>query len=241
MAEFCLQCAQEHFGKEVGSDFYGIAPPGYLATVLCEGCGPIQVNHLGACVSTDCIHQHGLYRNLEHGEFILPGDEYARGLAPGEPLTDKSVVEWVTFTKKNIDTFEKATGKRLAYNQGDLITRRKLVKDPSASDFLRDKMECYKLAQQNKFTDAALKSPGREYPGGFNILEITRGIIRISQQQMTSDKTEEAVSKAVLEACATYLATSIGMMQLRGLSVRETLIDLIAQSLSFENHESNGD
>jgi hypothetical protein len=27
--------------------------------VLCEGCGPIQVDNDGRCLSVDCDHQHG--------------------------------------------------------------------------------------------------------------------------------------------------------------------------------------
>ena len=58
MADFCTQCSVEHFGKDHG-DFEGISTEsdtkkGLFANVLCEGCGRIQVDHTGRCVSEDC-------------------------------------------------------------------------------------------------------------------------------------------------------------------------------------------
>ena len=58
MADFCTQCSVEHFGKDHG-DFEGISTEsdtkkGLFANVLCEGCGAIQVDHTGRCVSEDC-------------------------------------------------------------------------------------------------------------------------------------------------------------------------------------------
>lgn len=55
MADFCLQCANEMFGTEddpVKSDFHKLLSEaehkeGYALPVLCEGCGPIYVDHLG--------------------------------------------------------------------------------------------------------------------------------------------------------------------------------------------------
>lgn len=52
MAEFCVECAKEMWGKEIDSDFNGILSEnefkkGQLLSVLCEGCGYIYVNHLG--------------------------------------------------------------------------------------------------------------------------------------------------------------------------------------------------
>lgn len=56
MAEFCKQCAN-YWGSE--PDFVGFTTEeewekGYAKVVLCEGCGPIQVNPAGECVSEDC-------------------------------------------------------------------------------------------------------------------------------------------------------------------------------------------
>lgn len=56
MADYCKQCA-EYWGFE--PDFKGATTTemwkkGYAAVVLCEGCGAIQVDPEGSCVSTDC-------------------------------------------------------------------------------------------------------------------------------------------------------------------------------------------
>ena len=53
MAAFCQQCANE-FGEP--GDFEGCAP---FEVVLCEGCGAIQVNEQGECISPDCLKRHG--------------------------------------------------------------------------------------------------------------------------------------------------------------------------------------
>jgi len=64
MADFCLQCALDMWGDQIENDFIGISTKedtekGLYAVVLCEGCGPCQVDHTGKCVSKDCIHEHG--------------------------------------------------------------------------------------------------------------------------------------------------------------------------------------
>jgi hypothetical protein len=64
MADFCAQCAEDLFGDGHSSDFAGLSTAqetaaGLYHVVLCEGCGPIQVDHTGRCVSIDCIEQHG--------------------------------------------------------------------------------------------------------------------------------------------------------------------------------------
>ena len=61
MAEFCLQCA-EKFGFP--NDFEGLTSAeewskGRAAIVLCEECGPIQVDPDGRCV-VDCRLHHGI-------------------------------------------------------------------------------------------------------------------------------------------------------------------------------------
>lgn len=61
MAEFCKQCAAA-MGFE--PDFVGASTAedtanGLFVVVLCEGCGPIQVDHTGKCISTDCLEKHG--------------------------------------------------------------------------------------------------------------------------------------------------------------------------------------
>ena len=56
MAEFCRQCAET---LKVPVDFSGLSTPadteaGVYPFALCEGCGYIQVDHEGRCVSPDC-------------------------------------------------------------------------------------------------------------------------------------------------------------------------------------------
>lgn len=79
MAEFCKQCAEE-----IGftSDFINIkgAKKGLYHTVLCEGCGPCQVNSQGECISSDCMAE---------GHNV--------------PL-DTNVSYWIDIDMKNFDT-----------------------------------------------------------------------------------------------------------------------------------------
>jgi hypothetical protein len=57
MAEFCNQCAKE-MGLPPG-DFAGITEledylKGFACIVVCEGCGDIDVDPAGNCVTFDC-------------------------------------------------------------------------------------------------------------------------------------------------------------------------------------------
>ena len=66
MADFCRQCSVQLFGEDFG-DLAGITKAeqeaeGLYALALCEGCGPIQVDHAGDCVSKDCLCKHGVGR-----------------------------------------------------------------------------------------------------------------------------------------------------------------------------------
>ena len=59
MAEFCRQCSMEMFGTDFG-DFFDMSTEedtkeGTFPLVVCEGCGVVQVNHLGECISVDCL------------------------------------------------------------------------------------------------------------------------------------------------------------------------------------------
>ncbi len=47
MADFCGQCMKEKFGEGIPSDFEGEAPEGETVSVICEGCGFIEVDHTG--------------------------------------------------------------------------------------------------------------------------------------------------------------------------------------------------
>lgn len=62
MADYCMQCSGQLFGGPT-NDLSGLSTPentmdGLFPIVLCEGCGTIQVDHTGRCVSPDCL-EHG--------------------------------------------------------------------------------------------------------------------------------------------------------------------------------------
>lgn len=63
MADFCMQCSLDSFGKDYG-DLKGLSTKEdtennlYVITI-CEGCGVIQVDHKGRCISKDCFEKHG--------------------------------------------------------------------------------------------------------------------------------------------------------------------------------------
>lgn len=64
MASFCKQCSIETWGFD-DRDFAGISSEedtkkGLYALVLCEGCGPTQVDHTGTCICQDCYEKHGV-------------------------------------------------------------------------------------------------------------------------------------------------------------------------------------
>ena len=62
MADFCSYCSIQLFGKD-RRDLAGITTEGnwksdYAAWVLCEGCGPTQVDPDGNCVGGNCLINH---------------------------------------------------------------------------------------------------------------------------------------------------------------------------------------
>lgn len=62
MAEFCNQCSKELF--DMPGDFVGLTKvtdwaEGKAVIVLCEGCGAIQVDPNGDCISQNCLRNHG--------------------------------------------------------------------------------------------------------------------------------------------------------------------------------------
>lgn len=62
MADFCNQCLDE-LGLPRG-DLAGITSPadwaeGRAVRVICEGCGFVQVDPDGNCVTVDCLRKHG--------------------------------------------------------------------------------------------------------------------------------------------------------------------------------------
>lgn len=59
MASYCKQCSEELFGKDF-EDFKGLTTKEHTdqdmaALALCEGCGYIQVDTEGNCISEDCL------------------------------------------------------------------------------------------------------------------------------------------------------------------------------------------
>jgi len=63
MSDYCLQCSTRIFGEDF-KELAGITTLEEWAQeraciVLCEGCGPIQVDPEGRCVSSDCFCGHG--------------------------------------------------------------------------------------------------------------------------------------------------------------------------------------
>ena len=61
MADFCKQCSETLFGKDFG-DLKGLSTEdtknNLFPVVICEGCGSIQVDHEGRCISTGCYENH---------------------------------------------------------------------------------------------------------------------------------------------------------------------------------------
>lgn len=64
MADFCAQCTVKYLGlPPEKNDFVGVTDEvawklGMAAVVLCEGCGPCQVDPQGRCISEDCSEFH---------------------------------------------------------------------------------------------------------------------------------------------------------------------------------------
>lgn len=61
MADFCMQCSIATFGDDIG-DLAGLSnnaddAVGNYPVVLCEGCGSIQVDSKGRCMSRDCLEK----------------------------------------------------------------------------------------------------------------------------------------------------------------------------------------
>lgn len=59
MADFCAACSEEIFDKDF-KELAGISTEqdtkeGRYAEVICEGCGFIQVDHAGVCVTKGCL------------------------------------------------------------------------------------------------------------------------------------------------------------------------------------------
>ena len=63
MADFCKQCSIEIFDQDfkelAGLTSLEAEAEDRFCVVICEGCGRIQVDSSGSCVSTDCLKHHG--------------------------------------------------------------------------------------------------------------------------------------------------------------------------------------
>jgi hypothetical protein len=62
MADFCKDCSFRHFGDDY-RDLAGLSTPEDTAnklycSVICEGCGFIQVDHEGVCITNKCLVDH---------------------------------------------------------------------------------------------------------------------------------------------------------------------------------------
>lgn len=61
MADFCKKCSEKMFGEDF-KELAGISTEQndkdeLYASVICEGCGFIQVNSKGECISEDCLEK----------------------------------------------------------------------------------------------------------------------------------------------------------------------------------------
>lgn len=62
MADFCKQCSMDTFQEDF-RELAGLSTPAdtairLYASAICEGCGYVQVDHEGICVSPDCLVDH---------------------------------------------------------------------------------------------------------------------------------------------------------------------------------------
>jgi len=71
MAEFCAQCSESIFGVP-GDDMVGLVTEhefskGILGAGICEGCGPIMVDHMGNCfgIPGGSCEKPGHYKGIQ--------------------------------------------------------------------------------------------------------------------------------------------------------------------------------
>ncbi len=63
MADYCLECSISLWGRDYGDlaeqSTVEDTEAGLYTVDICEGCGVIQIDHTGRCVSKDCANpQH---------------------------------------------------------------------------------------------------------------------------------------------------------------------------------------
>lgn len=67
MADFCNQCSPEpqHYGHDLGGlTMADDTAQGLYMPVICEGCGPCQVDHEGNCVTHEHLSDDSTPKNL---------------------------------------------------------------------------------------------------------------------------------------------------------------------------------
>ncbi len=74
MAEFCKQCAEEVYGSPCPGDFVKLTTKkqwreGKATIVMCEGCGPCQVDPDGSCTGNCNIPAHDVIPVLTNNTF----------------------------------------------------------------------------------------------------------------------------------------------------------------------------
>jgi hypothetical protein len=85
MSCFCYQCTRDVMGADPDrNDFVGETTiedteKGLFACVLCEGCGAIQVDHNGMCVSKDCLCNGHVHEICSFNPCLLTGDPNPKG------------------------------------------------------------------------------------------------------------------------------------------------------------------
>lgn len=70
MADYCKQCSMDIFGEDF-KELAGISSEentknGLFASVICEGCGFIQVDHEGNCVTENCSEKDKPGHGVKH-------------------------------------------------------------------------------------------------------------------------------------------------------------------------------
>jgi hypothetical protein len=74
MADFCKQCSLATFGTDY-KELAGLINPqqyakGLTGLAICEGCGVINVDPDGVCISEDCLKQHGVKKGRPANKII---------------------------------------------------------------------------------------------------------------------------------------------------------------------------
>lgn len=136
MADFCKACSDKLFGPDMPPDLGGITKQaeweqGKAVAVLCEGCGPIQVDPEGNCVSQDCLCEgepgHGMPWYQEPCAIDFCGTPTGRLQTtepqPIAPRTEHQLAQWPTqsFDYSGLEERALAMGSALIKAGGDML------------------------------------------------------------------------------------------------------------------------